>query len=120
MTRSRNKSMLEFDQGLREKSEKFEKEKQGLIEQNKQLRKERDQVCLCSYLLSLCFSLPVVPFPKLVNTCTPRASCYRDNDSVANEDCNWGACTFHLNDSWTIIEAFLHSLIIPPLYMLCT
>ena len=37
--------MLEFDQGLREKSEKFEKEKLALIEQNKQLRKEKDQVC---------------------------------------------------------------------------
>ena len=83
--------MLEFDQGLREKSEKFEKEKLGLIEQNKQLRKERDQVCAhrstvssFSVVLSLC-----CPFPKLVNTCTPQASCYRDNGSVPDKDHIW-------------------------------
>jgi len=46
LTRSRNKSMMELDQGLREKSEKFEKEKNTLIEQNKQLRKEMDKVCI--------------------------------------------------------------------------
>ena len=51
LTRFRNKSMMELDQGLREKSEKFEKEKNTLIEQNKQLRKEMDKVCIC---LSLC------------------------------------------------------------------
>jgi len=36
--------MMELDQGLREKSEKFEKEKNTLIEQNKQLRKEMDKL----------------------------------------------------------------------------
>ena len=51
LTWFRNKSMMELDQGLREKSEKFEKEKNTLIEQNKQLRKEMDKVCI---YLSLC------------------------------------------------------------------
>ena len=44
LTRSRNRSVLELDQGLREKSEKFEKEKLSLMEQNKQLRQELDKV----------------------------------------------------------------------------
>ena len=57
MTRSRNKSMLEFDQGLREKSEKFEKDKQALLEQNKQLRKERDQVCALPSVYNSFFSV---------------------------------------------------------------
>ena len=44
LTRARNKSVLDLDQGLREKSEKFEKEKQTLLEQNKQLKIELDKV----------------------------------------------------------------------------
>ena len=60
LTRSRNKSMMELDQGLRERSEKFEKEKNTLIEQNKQLRKEMDKVCVClSPSLCQSVSLPV-------------------------------------------------------------
>ena len=46
LTRSRNKSMLELDKGLQERSEKFErfeKEKLQLIEHNKQLRQQLDK-----------------------------------------------------------------------------
>jgi serine/threonine-protein kinase MRCK len=44
LTRSRNRSMMELDQGLQEKSEKFEKEKLALKEKNKELRLELDKV----------------------------------------------------------------------------
>ena len=44
LTRNRNRSMMELDQGLQEKSEKFEKEKSALKEKNKELRVELDKV----------------------------------------------------------------------------
>ncbi|XP_064397756.1 serine/threonine-protein kinase MRCK alpha-like isoform X2 [Halichondria panicea] len=44
LTRSRNKSVLELDQGLRERSERFDREKQMLLDQNKQLKVELDKV----------------------------------------------------------------------------
>ena len=43
LTRSRNSSVLELDKGLQERSEKFKKEKQQLIEQNKDLRLQLDK-----------------------------------------------------------------------------
>ena len=44
ISRSRNRSVLELNQGLQEATEKFEKEKHSLLEQNKQLRTELDKV----------------------------------------------------------------------------
>ena len=43
LTRSHNKSMIELDKGLQERSERFEKEKIQLIEQNKQLRQQLEE-----------------------------------------------------------------------------
>lgn len=43
LTRSRNSSVLELDKGLQERSEKFEREKDQLIEQTKQLRLKLDK-----------------------------------------------------------------------------
>ncbi len=37
-------SVLELDQGLRERSERFDREKQMLLDQNKQLKVELDKV----------------------------------------------------------------------------
>ncbi len=42
-------SVLELDQGLREKGEKYEKEKHTLLEQNKQLKQELDNVSILLY-----------------------------------------------------------------------
>ena len=44
LSRFRNRSVLELNQGLQEKTEKFEKEKTTLMEQNKQLRAELDKI----------------------------------------------------------------------------
>lgn len=44
LSRSRNISVLEVDKGIQEKTERFEKEKQALLDQNKQLRAELEQV----------------------------------------------------------------------------
>lgn len=68
LTRSRNRSVLELDQGLREKSEKFGKEKLSLMEQNKQLRQELDKVI--SGLLSLSLSLFLSPLLSPLYQCS--------------------------------------------------
>ncbi len=44
LSRFRNRSVMEVDKGIQEKTEKFEREKQQLLEQNKQLRLELEQV----------------------------------------------------------------------------
>ena len=44
ISRSRNRSVLELNQGLQEATKKFEKEKLTLMEQNKQLRAELDRM----------------------------------------------------------------------------
>ena len=44
LSRNRNQSVLEINQGLQEATEKFEKEKLTLMEQNKRLRAELDKI----------------------------------------------------------------------------
>ena len=44
LTRSRNRSVLELDQGLKEKSDKWEKEKRAIMEDKKRLRTELEKV----------------------------------------------------------------------------
>ena len=44
LSRCRNISVLEVDKSIQEKTERFEKEKQTLLEQNKQLRAELEQL----------------------------------------------------------------------------
>lgn len=44
LSRNRNQSVLEINQGLQEATEKFEKEKLTLMEQNKKLRAELDKI----------------------------------------------------------------------------
>ena len=44
LSRSRDTSVLEVDKGIQEKTERFQKEKQTLLEQNKQLRMQLEKM----------------------------------------------------------------------------
>ena len=45
LARSRNQSMREIDQGLKEKSDKWAKERKSMVDEKKQLQAELDKVC---------------------------------------------------------------------------
>ena len=58
LARSRNQSMRDIDQGLKEKSDKWAKERKAMVDEKKELQAELDKVRMYTYSVdSVCIIL---------------------------------------------------------------